>query len=163
MAYLQTIEFIGKVSTDQTGRFPVTSSRISKYLMVLYDHDSNAILAEPLTSRNERELIRATCVLHAYLSDHSLTPQYQMLDNECPGGLKTFIRKASVKFQLVPPYLHHTNDAGRASQSYKDHLISGLSICDPNLPLNLWDRLIPHAILTLNLLLPSRLKDKVQT
>ena len=32
--------------------------------MVLYDHDSNAILAEPLTSHSKRELIRATCILH---------------------------------------------------------------------------------------------------
>ena len=55
MASLQTIELTGKVSTDQTGRFPVTSSSGSKYLMVLYDHDSNAILATPLTSRNENK------------------------------------------------------------------------------------------------------------
>ena len=27
MAYLQTIKFTGKVSTDQTGRFPVTSDK----------------------------------------------------------------------------------------------------------------------------------------
>ena len=52
MAYLQKVEFTGKVSTDQTGRFTVTSSRDSKYLMVLYDHYSNDILAEQLTSRN---------------------------------------------------------------------------------------------------------------
>ena len=58
--------------------------------MVLYDHYSNAILVEPLTSRNERELIGATRVLHDYLSDRGLTPQYQILDNECPSGLKTF-------------------------------------------------------------------------
>ena len=56
MAYLQTIEFTGKVSTDQTGRFPVTFHRGIKYPMVLYDHDSNAILAEPLTSR--RNILR---------------------------------------------------------------------------------------------------------
>ena len=59
------IEFTGKASTDQTGRLPVTSYRGSKYLMVLYDHDSNIILPDPLTLRNERELIRATCILHA--------------------------------------------------------------------------------------------------
>ena len=76
MACLQTKEFTGKVSTDQTGRFPVTASRGSKYLMVLYDHDSNAILAKPLTSRNEHELILFNRVLHAYLSDRGLTPQY---------------------------------------------------------------------------------------
>ena len=75
MAYLQTVEFTGEVSTDQIGHFLVTSSRGSKYLTVLYEHYSNAILAEPLTSRNERELIRSTRVLHAYLSDRGLAPQ----------------------------------------------------------------------------------------
>ena len=90
MVYLQMVGFTGKVSTDQTGRFPVTSSRGSKYLMVLYDHAGNAILAEPLTSLSERKLIQVTHVLHAYLSNRGLTPQYQMLDNEYPGGLKCF-------------------------------------------------------------------------
>ena len=42
--------------------------------MVLYDHDSKAILANPLASRNERKLIQVTRVLHAYLSDRVLTP-----------------------------------------------------------------------------------------
>ena len=98
MAYLQTVEFTGKVSTDQTGSFTVTSYRSSKYLMVLYDHDSNAILAEPLTSCSERELLRATCVFHSYLSARGLTPQYQKIDNECPGGLKQFLRDSSVNF-----------------------------------------------------------------
>ena len=163
MAYMKTIEFTGKVSTDRTGRFPVTSSRGSKYLMVLYDHDSNVILAEPLTSRNERELIRSTRVLHAYLSNRGLTPQYQILDNDCPGGLKTFLREASVKFQLVPPYLHCTNVAERAIQTYKDHLIASLSSCDPNFPLHLWDCLIPHDNLTLNLLRPSRLNPRLSS
>ena len=36
---VETIKLTGKSATDQTGRFPVTSSRGSKYLMVLYDHD----------------------------------------------------------------------------------------------------------------------------
>ena len=74
MAYLYTVKFTGKVSTNQTERFPVTSSCGSKYIMVLYDHGSNAILAEPLTSRSERELIQATRVLHSYLSNRILTP-----------------------------------------------------------------------------------------
>ena len=98
---------------------------------------------------------------HAYLSDRGLTPQYQMLDNECPGGLKTFLREASVKFQLVPPYLHCTNAAERAIQTYKDHIIDGMSSCEPNFHLNIWDHLIPHATLTLNLLRPSRLNPRL--
>ena len=57
--FVETVELTGKVSTDQTGRFPVTSSRGSKYLMVIYYHDSNAIIPEPIKSRSEAELIRA--------------------------------------------------------------------------------------------------------
>ena len=131
--------------------------------MVIYDYDSNAILAEPLTSRKKRKLIRATRVLHAYLSNRSLTPQYQMLDNECPGGLKTFLREVSVKFQLVPPYLHRTNTSEQAIQTYKDHLIAGLRSCNPNFPLHIWDRLIPHTTLTLKLLRPFRLNPRLSS
>ena len=80
-----------------------------------------------------------------------------MLENECPDGLKTFLRATSVKFQLVPPYLYRTNAAERAIHTYKDHLIAGLNSCNPNFPLHLCDRLIPRATLTLNLLHPSRL------
>ena len=78
-----------------------------------------------------------------------------------PGSLKTFLRDSSVKFQLVPPYLHHTNTAERAIQTYKNHLIAGLISCDPKFPLHLWDRLIPHATLTLNLLCPSRINPRL--
>ena len=84
-----------------------------------------------------------------------------MLDNEYPGGLKTFLREASVNFQLVPPYLHFTNDAERAIKTYKDHLIAGLSSCDPNFLLYIWDHLIPHANLALNLLRPSCLNPRL--
>ena len=84
-----------------------------------------------------------------------------MLNNECPGGLKTFLSDSNVKFQLIPSYLHRTNVAERAIQTYKDHLIAGLSSCDPNFPLHLWYRLIPHATLTLNLLRPFRLNPRL--
>ena len=102
--------------------------------MDLYNHDRNALLAEPLTSPRERELIRATRVLHSYLSARGLTPQDQMIDNECPGSLKQFLHNSSVNFQLVTPHLHRTNTVERAIQTYKDHLISGLSSCNPNSP-----------------------------
>jgi hypothetical protein len=42
--YAATID-AGQIYTDQTGRFPVVSSKGNKYIMILYDYDSNAILA----------------------------------------------------------------------------------------------------------------------
>ena len=84
-----------------------------------------------------------------------------MLNNECPGGLKMFLRDASVRFKLVPPFLHRTNPAEHAIQTYKDHLIAFLSSCDPKFSLNIWYRLIPHATLTINLLGPSGLNARI--
>ena len=80
-----------------------------------------------------------------------------MLDNECLAGLKKVMRNSGVTFQLVPPHLHRTNAAGHAIATYKDHIISGISSCDPSLPFHLWDRLISQATPTLNLLRPSRI------
>ena len=47
-----TIEETEKVYTDQTGRFPVRSSAGNQYILVLYDYDSNAILAEAHKERH---------------------------------------------------------------------------------------------------------------
>jgi hypothetical protein len=48
--YAATID-AGQIYTDQTGRFPVVLSKGNKYIMILYDYDSNAILAQPIKDR----------------------------------------------------------------------------------------------------------------
>ncbi len=50
--FMQPIPVTGKIFTDQTGRFPITSSRGNKYVMICYDYDPNNIIAEPLKSHN---------------------------------------------------------------------------------------------------------------
>jgi hypothetical protein len=57
--FMKPVEITGLIFSDQTGRFPITSSRGNKDIMVVYDYDYNAILTEPLTSRTEMELLRA--------------------------------------------------------------------------------------------------------
>ena len=71
--------------------------------MVVYDHDSNAIIPEPIKSRSESEIIRAYSVLHSKLTNQGLRPKFQMLDNECPVGLKDYMRREGITYQLVPP------------------------------------------------------------
>ena len=150
--FLKSIEKTGKISTKQTGRFPVTTSRGSKYLMVLYNHDSNAIISEPLKSRSEHKCFRVYSALHTHMSNCGLAPQVQMLDNECPAGLQQVMQNGGVDFQLVPTHVHRTNSAKRAIATYKYHRIACLSSCNPSFPLHHWDRLIPQAMLTLNML-----------
>ena len=43
------------VFSDQTGQFPTRSKRGTKYIMVMVEIDSNAILVEPLKSRKDPE------------------------------------------------------------------------------------------------------------
>ena len=51
LATLGLVEFTNKVYSDQIGRFPVNSSKGNKYILVLYEQDSNTILAEPLKNK----------------------------------------------------------------------------------------------------------------
>ena len=153
-AYLTLVTITGKVATDQTGRFPQTSSLGNKYVMVLFVQDANAILAEPITDRSDHELLRATQHLHDRITAVGLHPTYHVLDNECSKGMKKYLDSNDTIFQLVPPNYHRTNPAERAIATFKDHLIAGLSSTDPNFPLHLWDRIIPQAEKTLTCYAP---------
>jgi hypothetical protein len=53
----------GQIYTDQTCRFPVVSSKGNKYIIILYDYDSNAILAQPIKDRTAPELLKAFQVM----------------------------------------------------------------------------------------------------
>jgi hypothetical protein len=159
--YPKVIDITGKIFSDQTGRFPVTSSRGNKYIMIVYDYDSTAILAEPLKNRTEGELVRAYSRIHDYLTARGLKPQLQKLDNECPAALKKFMRAENVAFQLVPPYDHRQNAAERAIGIWKDHFVAGLASLDPEFPMHLWCRLIDQCTQTLNLMRPSRINPRL--
>jgi hypothetical protein len=62
---------------------------------------------------------------------------------------------------LPPPGIHRRNAAERAIRTFKNHFIAGLCGVDQYFPLHLWDRLLPQAILTLNLLRGSRINPKL--
>jgi hypothetical protein len=125
--------------------------------MILYDYDSNSILAEPMRSRTAHEMVRAYAKLHTYLVTRGLKPKLQRLDNEASQNLKDFMKSKQVDYQLAPPHCHRRNSAERAIRTWKNHFIAGLASTDKNFPLHLWDRLIPQAVTTLNLLRQSRL------
>jgi hypothetical protein len=147
MIYVKAIEADGQIYTNQTGRFPTTSSRNNKYIMILYDYNTNAnaILAKPPKSKSEGEIIRSYTKLHEYLSDRGLKLRLQKLDNKCPAGLKHFMTQNEVNYQLVPPHIHRRNSARRAISSWKDHFIAGLSSTDKQFPMHLWYTALFHS------------------
>jgi hypothetical protein len=52
-------DITGLIASDLTGRFPKRSHRGHNYILVIYDYDSNAILAEPLKNRQSTEILQA--------------------------------------------------------------------------------------------------------
>jgi hypothetical protein len=79
--YAATID-AWQIYTDQTGRFPVVSSKGNKYIMILYDCDSNAILAQPIKNRTAPELLKAFQFMEQELVARGLTPKLMKLDNK---------------------------------------------------------------------------------
>ena len=147
----------GKIFTDQTGRFPVQSSKGNNYVFVLYDFDSNAILTEPIKNRKGASLIHAFNKLTDILISKGFNPKFQVLDNEASQELKTAINAKKIQFQLAPPHIHRRNAAERAIRTFKNHFIAALATCDPEFPLYLWDELLHQCTITLNLLRQSRI------
>jgi hypothetical protein len=66
-----------------------------------------------------------------------------------------------MSYQLVHPHCHRTNAAERAIRTFTEHFKAGLTTVDPDFPVHLWDRLLPQAEITLNLLRSSRLHPQL--
>ena len=154
-------ELKGTIATDQTGRFPITSRRGNAYIMCLYDYNSNVIDATAVKSRNSDDLITAYEELHKHLQEGGIQPVLQKLDNEVSKSMIEYIKNKGMKYQLANSFDHRTNPAERAVQTFKKHFISILYGADPTFPANQWDRLIPQAVMTLNMLRPSRINPKI--
>jgi hypothetical protein len=84
--------------------------------MVLYDYDSNAILAKPIKDRTTPELLKAFQFMEQELVAKGLKPKLMKLDNEDSKLLKDYLYQHDIAFQLVPPYSHRRNSAERANE-----------------------------------------------
>lgn len=151
----------GQVYSDLKGKFMLPSSRGNKYVLIVYDYDSNSILAEPMKNRLGPTIRNAYSKIHALLVDRGLVPRLQRLDNEASGHLQKFLNENDVDWQLAPPNVHRRNAAERAIQTFTNHWVSILSGCDDLCPLHLWCRMLPQVVITLNLLRASRINPQL--
>ena len=121
----------------------------------MYHYDTNTIHIVPIKSRY------AKCITDAWQSIFNIlkiqgSTQSTHLDKECSYHLKEAFKTENIKCQLSPPHLHKHNVADRAIRTYKNHLITGLCLCNTKFPLKEWDHLLPQCSLALNLLRSSR-------
>ena len=76
----------------QTGQFPTWFKQGNKYIMVMVEIDSNAILVEPFKNRTDAELTREYQIMMLQLKHAGIVPQKYILDNEMSTAMKTIIR-----------------------------------------------------------------------
>ena len=153
---MDSSELRSKSYSDQTGKFPIKSASGNQYIFVMYHYDTNSIHATPIKSRHTTHITEAWEKTFHLLKSHGEAPDIHILDNECSFEMKQAFTAATVKFQLVPPHLHRRNAAERAIRTFKNHLIAGLCTCDSRFPASYWDKILPQAEITLNLLRSSR-------
>eukprot|EP00804_Cyclotella_cryptica_P030118 CCRYP_009530-RA/>CCRYP_009530-RA protein AED:0.27 eAED:0.27 QI:0/0/0/1/0/0/5/0/696 len=137
--YLRVFDATKKpMYSDQTGRFPITSARGNKYIMLNREKQ-----------RNSRSIPKdfSTMEVHGVIC-----PNWHILDNEAPEELKQAIRENKCRVELTPADMHRRNIAERGIQTFKGHFISVLAGVANNFPINQWDELLPQTVLTLNLL-----------
>jgi hypothetical protein len=56
--YATTIE-TNQIYSDLTGRFPTTLLSGNKYILILYDYDSNRVLYAPMKNRGDKSMVQA--------------------------------------------------------------------------------------------------------
>jgi hypothetical protein len=151
----------GQLYTNLTGKFPVPSSKGNSYVMVCYVYDCNYVKVIPMKYRSASEWVKSYDTVHQELTVKGFKPKLQTLDNEASAALKNFFTVNDIAYQLVPPHCHRRNAAERAIRTFKEHFVAGFSSVDPTFPFHLWDRLLPQAEITLNLLRTSRLHPQL--
>jgi hypothetical protein len=151
----------GKSYSDLTGRLPAKSQQGNLYVLILYTYDDNAILAKPLKTRSDADQLKAyEAILTRAKRGAALTMHW--MDNEASTAVKRLLTEQfQLEYQLVPPHTHRRNAAERAIRTFKNHFIAGLCSADTNFPIRLWDRLIPQAEITINLMRASRANPSI--
>jgi hypothetical protein len=134
------------IHSDLTGRFPIQSSRGMNYVLVVYDYDSNAILAEPMRNRTDAKMLRAYGIILNRLIARGLKPKLQRLDNEASTALKNTCK---MKWTSSTNLSHLTSIVAMLPNVPSAHskITSFLVYHQPthNFPLHLWCRLVRQA------------------
>ena len=72
-----------RVFSDLNGAFPHKSSRGNLYVIVMYDYDRNAIMAEPIENRQAKIICDAFLKIHKVIKARGSKPKIYNIDNEC--------------------------------------------------------------------------------
>ena len=128
--------------------------------MVMENSDTGPILATVIKSRKKEHLLEEFIEMHSTLKKVGINPILHQINNEFSIELIEEIESRGLKYQITPRGNHRTIAAERGIQTLKNHSTSVLYGCDPTFPKYQFDRVLPVAVLTLNMLPPSRINPE---
>jgi len=151
----------GMVYTDFTGKFPLCSIHGNTILVVLYDWTTSSILTTPVVDIKESTVVETFKHNIEYLTTRGFKPSFNIMDNVASKTVQTYLTKEKMKLQLVEPHKHRVNATKCSIQTFKNHLIAGLSTVDDKCPATLWDQFILQTQDSLNMLWTSRVHPQL--
>ena len=126
--YIKVYEAKNTTYSDQTGCFPFHSKRGYKYITVMVEIDSNAVLFTPMKNRTYAEMQCAYLQLLNPTKGAGFAPKRHVLDNKILDSMKALI-KYTCQLELVPLHCHSCNGSRSGHQSlqttFPQHLIRG--------------------------------------
>ena len=150
-----------RLFADMPGRFPIASALGNEYVLVFLYEEGNYIHLEPLPNRSGAQQAKAHAAgLSFFAKLGVVSHDYAVLDNEISPEVRN-VYQPICPLQFVPPNTHRANKAERAIRTFVNHFTAILCGCDPTFPMKLWDLLLPHAEVTLNMLRSSALSVNV--
>jgi len=87
--YAAMLEPTGQIYTDQTGKFVAPLSTGNNYILILYNYDSNVILAIPFKNH------QSDCILQAYKLGHARLCAYGYGKNYSISTMKPLVPSKS--------------------------------------------------------------------
>jgi hypothetical protein len=80
LVFVIIIKIYGMLFSNQSGRFPITSYRGNKYIVIFYIYDDNFNNSVLIKSWSKEELLRAYQLVYAYLTARGFRPQLHKMD-----------------------------------------------------------------------------------
>jgi hypothetical protein len=151
----------GMIYTYPTGKFLMPSVSGNQYVLLVYKYDSNYIYGAPMPDCTGPSIISAYKTTIQLFESRGFKPLLQRLDNVASRVLQVFIDEEDIDLQLAPPQVHQRNAAELAIHTFKNHFIAGLCSTNRDFPLNLWDKMLPQCLITLNLLRRSLISPQL--
>ena len=94
--------------------------------------------------------------LTKYLKIRGINPGFHFIDNEAYTDLNMTTTTMNIKYQLVPPSNHRSNNTERAIHDLRYYFIEGLCSADKDFHMQLWYRILQQETIIINMIIQPR-------